>query len=59
MSDTSLAPACSDAELLVTYLMQEGATIKPETLAAIEQGKALDPTVPTSADAKTKFFCGL
>ena len=56
MGDTSLAPACSDAELLVTYLMQEGATIKPETLAAIEQGKSLDPAVPTSADAKTKFF---
>jgi hypothetical protein len=56
MGDTSLAPACSDADLLVTYLMREGVTIKPETLAAIEQGQALDPTLPFAADAKTNFF---
>ena len=56
MDDTSLAPACSDAELLVTYLMREGITIKPETLKAIEQGQATDPAHPLTADAKTNFF---
>ena len=56
MGDTSLAPACSDAELLLAYLMQEGVTIKPETLAAIQQGQALDPTAPLTADTKTNFF---
>lgn len=56
MDDTSLAPACSDAELLVTYLMREGIAIKPETLKAIEQGQATDPAHPLAADAKTNFF---
>src|SRR5205085_8828858 len=56
MDDTSLAPACSDAELLVTYLMREGITIKPEMLKAIEQGQATDPAHPLTADAKTNFF---
>lgn len=56
MDDTPLTPACSDAELLVTYLMREGITIKPETLAAIEQGQAADSTHPLAADAKTNFL---
>src|ERR1700686_2209440 len=56
MDDTALTPACSDAELLVTYLMREGVTIKLETLAAIEQGQALDSTHPLAADAKTNFL---
>ena len=56
MSEPSLTPSCSDADLLVTYLMREGVTIKPEILAAIEQGQAADPTHSPAPDAKTNFL---
>jgi hypothetical protein len=56
MDNTSLAPACGDARLLVTYLMREGVTVTPETLAAIENAQVADATGPLTADAKTKFL---
>jgi hypothetical protein len=52
MDDTTLAPACSDAGLLIMHLMRAGVTVTPETLAAIEDAQAADAT----ADARTKFL---
>jgi hypothetical protein len=46
MDNIPLDPACSDARLLVTYLMREGVTVTPETLAAIENAQGADAAVP-------------
>lgn len=56
MDNTSLDPACSDARLLVTYLMREGVTVTPETLAAIESAQGADATLPLNPDAKLKLL---
>jgi hypothetical protein len=55
MEESPLTPACSDAALLVTHLMQEGVPISQETLTAIEVVQHNDPATPLPADAKTKF----
>src|SRR5438477_5245601 len=56
MDSGPITPACSDANLLVTHLMRGGVTIKPETLAAIEEAQATDATQSLTADTQTKFL---
>jgi hypothetical protein len=56
MDNTSLAPACSDANRLLTHLMRAGITIDQETIDAVQQLQAGDATLPLSPEAKTKFL---
>lgn len=54
--DNTSSPACSDAALLVTYLMREGVTMNPDTLAAIETAQAADAANRLAPEVNVRFL---
>ncbi|MEY2574044.1 MAG: hypothetical protein QOJ87_2257 [Verrucomicrobiota bacterium] len=48
-------PACNDAALLTTHLMQRGISVSAETSAAIEAAQAADAAHPFDSAGRTKF----
>jgi hypothetical protein len=56
MDNAPLGTTCSDASLLVRHLMQQGITLAPETLSAIETARAAEAANTLTPDARMKFF---